>query len=557
MNITVTNYRGVARADLELSGIALVGGPNAAGKSSTAQAVGAALCGETLPIRGLKSSQAGVLVRGGTASGSVEIASETGRTVIDWPKGKATTEGQPPVASPFAAGLRTVIELPMKERSEVLSRYLKSEPTRQDLEAAIAELELSEDHMSKLWNTIQQQGWDGAHAGAKEKGAKLKGQWEDITNERYGSKKASNWVPEDWQPDLDGASEDDLQARVTDARDALEGAIAAEAVSGARIQELETRANLVGGLKEQLEQAKSIRDQVGKDLENARAEVGKLPQPVQMKSMNCPHCHKPVAVVDGKLLPAAEPTPEGEIKARQKAIDEAKMQVTIVGADFDKAAESCRNKARDLDQAESAAKELKECQAQAEQAAAGDVDACRNELARAESRLKAWQRKYNADHRQASIQANQLIADALAPEGVRLKKLETALGAFNKQLAGICDSAAWGQVTVDKELEASLNGTPYFLLSESEKWRVRVSLQLVMAAMDGSAAVVIDGADVLVDRALRNGLFGVLVDLDAQALVCMALRGPDELPDLDGNGIGRAYWLADGVLVGRSEAVDG
>jgi hypothetical protein len=593
----ITNFRGAASAEFSIDNITLIGGPNAAGKSSIAQAVGAALTGEPLPIRGLKASQAGVLVRGGTAAGQVAMCGPSGMVTIDYPKGKVATEGRPPFASPFAAGLRTVIELPVKERSEILSKYLKSEPTRQDLEAAISDLDLAPEHLEKLWNAVQQQGWDGAHAAAKEKGAKLKGQWEDITAERYGSKKAETWLPGEWEPDLDGSSEDDLKARVTDARDALEAAIAAQAVDSSKLADLEALWARLPELRRHAEEAAQVRDNVTAvvaghretlqelkpkpelldQVEAARKAVQAVPPATKGSTLACPHCHGSVSMLDGRLIPAAAQISDEEVeRLKQQMLDaqfklgeaeramkselearrgQAITRLEDAEKDLAKAAEAAAGKASELARAEAADRELAERREQP-QGDVQDVDVCRNELARAEARLKAWQRKSQADNRHASIVANQFIADALAPEGVRLKKLEKSIGEFNRCLALICASAGWGTVTMDRELEASLNGTPYYLLSESEKWRARVSLQLAMAGLDGSEAVVIDGADILVDRQLRNGLFRSL-ELH-NALVCMAMRGPDELPDLDGHEMGHAYWMGPGGhLVSRSQALAG
>ena len=86
-----------------------------------------------------------------------------------------------------------------------------------------------------MWQIIEAQGWDGAAKQAKEKGANLKGMWEQITGDRYGSKKAENYIPENWMPDLDGASDESLQADLTDARGVLEGCIASEAVDDALV----------------------------------------------------------------------------------------------------------------------------------------------------------------------------------------------------------------------------------------------------------------------------------------------------------------------------------
>ena len=64
-------------------------------------------------------------------------------------------------------------------------------------------------------------------------------------------------------------------------------------------------------------------------------------------------------------------------------------------------------------------------------------------------------------------------------------------------------------MTVTEEGQVSLgtgNGKrPALLCSESERWRAQASIQLTLAALTGSGAVVLDRGDIL-DEAGREGL---------------------------------------------------
>jgi hypothetical protein len=548
MNLTITNFRGIAQAAFDLTGIVLVGGPNAAGKSSVAQATAAALTGNPLPIRGMKSSQAGCLVRSGAAKGSVVATGTAGEITIDWPKAKATTTGQPPTASEIAAGLCCVLNLPAKERAEVLGRYLKADPTMADLDAALADLSLPAASLEKIWQAIQAQGWDGAHKAATEKGAQLKGAWREVTGEQHGAKKAPEWLPEGWADDLAAADEKQLQQAVANARAEVENRIANAAISADRRKELEERAGQLKALEQQFADAGKLRDDMAAFLNEARQELAALPSTSQINSLSCPHCHKTVAMVNGALMKAADRIPEKEIEERRSARQAVQDKIVAGEQDFSRAVTALADVARRLEEAEAAKKELAK-----PTTGGGNPEEAREALALAETRLKAAQRKLSADHKHASIEANQKIADALDRDGVRLTKLTGALAAFNTKIAEVCWLAGWKPVAVDKELDASYGGTPYHLLSKSERWRARVALQLGMSALDGSQFVIIDGADILVDRALRNGLFRVLQTMGVPALVTMALPEPEALPDLAKAGVGTSYWVKDGVLIPRAE----
>jgi P pilus assembly chaperone PapD len=83
---------------------------------------------------------------------------------------------------------------------------------------------------------------------------------------------------------------------------------------------------------------------------------------------------------------------------------------------------------------------------------------------------------------------------------------------------------------------------------------VRVLLQIWMAQADNSAAVIIDGADIVVNRPLRNGLFNLLRKVDLPALVTMALPGDARenrklFPDLKKAKRGVSYWIENNELV--------
>lgn len=554
MRVNVRNFRGAAEASFPLEKIVLVGGNNAAGKSSLAQAIGAALTGSAVPIRGVKKNEAGVLVRAGSADGSAAIEGAEGSVAVAWPSAKVKTDGAPPVATVFAAGLSSLIHLADKDQAPLLAEYLGSNPTRADLEKALAGEDLKTEHIDQMWQVIEAQGWDGAHKGAKEKGAKLKGQWEEITGDRYGKKKAESWVPEQWEPDLDGESEEALQSAVTAARDALEGAIAAEAIDDNAAAELERLAAEIPALEEAKGAALIVRDEVAESLEIAVADLAALPEAKQAHALTCPHCQKAVAMTRGELTPAAEPLPAAEIEARQKAIDEARETVATAQKSAQAAERAVSGATSKLEEALAAERELA---AQPEKpTGAGEVDACRNALQEAEGRLDAWQRKTAADNRHMNIGVNARIADALAPGGLRQTVLAKALKVFNSEAADLASAAGWPHVALDDELVARYGGTPYALLSKSERFRVRVVLQVVMAKRDKSAAVLIDGADILADRQHRNGLFGMLAAEGLPAVVTMAFAAPDDMPNIDAAGIGRAYWIdAGGILRPRAEAV--
>jgi len=548
MQIEIKNYRGCQSAAFALEQITLIGGGNAVGKSSITQAVGGVLTGNPLPLRGVSKNSAGQLVRSGTAAGSVELIQGDSSTEITWPNAKVKTTGTPPQATEYAVGLSCVLNLPAKDRSAALAQYLKAEPTREDFDKGLASLDLPADLLDQLWQGIEATGWDGALKNVKEKGARLKGQWEQITGQRYGSKKADNYIPDGWEPELDGLSGEALEADLNDARQLLEAAIAADAIDDSKRAELEEQADQITGLKEQIATLEAEVDEAQQKRDAARKELQALPRAEQASPLTCPCCEKPL-LFEGGALVKAKPLSADEVWQRQQAISDMQDECDEAQIEFENAQNVLNDHRNKLHQAQKASKELEQMQQAPDDA--GDIDQAREQVNHCESRLHAWKQKTEADGRHMNIGINAELAKQLAPDGIRRQKLVAALETVNGGMARMSEASGFGVVALDDELSASLNGTPYHLLSKSERWRVRVTLQLWMASADGSAAVIIDGADILADRELRNGLFAVLQAIDKPALVTMALADSDLLPDLAAAGLGASYWVKNGVMVAK------
>ena len=593
MQIQIQNFRGIASATLDLSKICLLAGPNEAGKTSAAQATAAAFTGEPIPIKGIKKTEAGRLVRSGTAKGGVDLTGPNGTVNISWPSAKVKSEGQAPYASPFAAGLQTIApaernSLDDKERIKVLTEYLKATPTRADLDRQLAGMGLSVEVINQLWELIEKQGWDNAAAQIKEKGARLKGQWENTTGARYGTKIAESWIPDGYDNELMGQSEATLAAIVTDARDSLEAAISATAVDDSKQAENEALAALLPGRKidllaaenakidpalaHQLTECQEAIASISAKRDEMNAELKALPQPTQQTGMECPECKAILKVEGGKLHQVTGQLSESEIASRQAAIDELQERIRTTNDAIGKHMEAAANiKKRNADLETARLLKIQEYKRLVEESeAAGaqpapvaatggvSVDDCRTTLAQAEIRLKAYQAKFGADRLHVAITQNAQLLAHIAPEGIRGDVLAKALKGFNESLAPFCKAAGWKPVMLESDFMPTYGGTIYLLLSESAKFRVRVILQIGMALADKSQAVIVDAADIL-DKGGRNGLFKALQACKVPALVCMTMdacteQGKPEsfnVPNLSKAGLGVSYWIGGDAMAGE------
>lgn len=572
MQVAIQNYRGLASASLDLSRLCLLAAPNAGGKTSAAQALSAALTGDPVPIRGVKKSSAGLLVRAGTASGSVVLTTEEGRTEIQWPSAKVKTEGNAPFASHFAVGLQTIVNLEEKERVKVLTEYLKATPAKTDLANQLKPMNYNDAKIDRIWAEIERLGWDGLQKHYETERAGYKKVWMDVAGEQYGSKKAESWMPEGWEHDLEGKSEDTLQAVVTDARDALEAAIAADAVDDSKRADVEALAGLLSGrnidavaaesatidpaLKNQLEECNGMIATMAENRDDLNKKLQALPSAKQQSGMSCPDCGAVLQVQGGILEKAATLTDE-EMASRQEAIAEIEKQIVSVSSAIAKHMEAAARIKGQINEAEASRMQkiteckrlVKESEAAAKElekpvAAASNisVEDCRTTVKKAESRLKAFTQKTKATLQHRCVEALEKLIPLIAPEGIRGDVLVKALKTFNESLAPFVKIAGWNPVTLESDFMPTYGGTQYELLSESEKFRVRVVLQVGMARIDRSEALVIDAADIL-DKNGRNGLFKAVKSTGLPAFVSMTIDDKSLVPNLAKAGIGVSYWI--------------
>lgn len=544
MKLTINNYRGIESAEIEMDKITLVAGPNAAGKTSVAQALTSLVTGNVLPLPELIKSDAGMLIRTGAAPSEISLMDEEGESVITYPKAELSTKGEPMSASEVACGVQSVATMPAKARSEYLADLLGTAPTKEALLAALAAIDAKPEHGEKLWETIEIEGWDGAWAKTKEKGAGQKGAWQEVTGgENYGKTKAESWLPEGWTTDLDGASEESLTAKVVETREYAEAAVAVVAVDADLRERLEKEAKEVATLQKREAEAGKAVLEVQKKIDEAVGKQAGLPKPQSdEKTTPCPECDAPVVIQGDILVKPAVPN-EKENAKREKALVAAAEVIKNNQKAYDDLMVTLNGFRHRLADAINATSELNDLPAgDAKAQSTESIEATRSAVDAAERALDAFTRKTRAHALHGSIVLNTAVVALLAPGGLRKDALESALGAFNKGLVAYSEDATWPTVHMADDLSITYDGRPLMLCSMSEQYRARVILQLACAEIDGSDVVVIDGADIL-DKGGRNGLFRVLSCEEYTVLVCMTIPDKEDMPDLQAWSYGNSYWL--------------
>jgi hypothetical protein len=272
--------------------------------------------------------------------------------------------------------------------------------------------------------------------------------------------------------------------------------------------------------------------------------------------MPCPHCNTVLQVSGGALTLAATLKP-AEIEMRQSNIDGQQRKLDGVNEAISKhmaSVSSIQANIREQEQANgqavtNALRLLGECtsaQQELDKPVAGkselSVDDCRRTRSVAESRLSAFQRKTKADFNHKCVESLERLIPLIAPEGIRGDVLARALKDFNTSMEKFSTAAGWRSVALESDFSPTYGGTIYLLLSESEKFRVRVMLQIAMALLDKSQALIVDAADIL-DKGGRNGLFKAVKASGLSAMIAMTIDSKDLVPNLGKAGIGTSYWI--------------
>lgn len=533
MNLTIKDFRGISDLSATIDGILLVAGPNGAGKSSACAAIAACLTGDLLPFQGVTKAKAALLVRDGGASASATLTGPDGGAAVTWPDCQRAEKGRAPWASPVAAGLVNPLAMAPKERAAWLIGLIGAMPSCAALTEAWKATGASMNDCGQMWTAIESRGWEAAHAEAKEQGAKYKGAWERVTGARYGSAKAAAWRPEGWRSGIDALGLDELS------RNAEAAAARQDEVRKAALVGETKRADYQAALSRRqaalstLDHAKGYAGAAQKALDAARAARAKFGPPAD-KVWECPCCGEKVALIEGDLceLPsdAADPEDiaaadlairEAEADLRAKAAKVATLEIDIAAGDKAEAALAAMPALPD-------AAEMARIKTAADEA--GQM-----------LRMKRLVAEAGELHEKITRQVE--IVRLLAEDGLRQTALVAALSGFAETLSEITQFAGWRPVYVDADMSLSYGGRPVSLCSAGEQYRVRCVLQIAAARRDGSALVILDGADIL-DKPGRNGLMKALAGMSA--VIGMTMRA-DEVP-AKLLACGRAVWVGDEPL---------
>lgn len=560
MHIETVNTRGVrAPTRIALDRITALCGPVGAGKSSLMMTTAACLMGRPVPgsAKPAKADMAAFLSHGAQEAQAV-LAADTGSTTLRWPTGTVLAKGrQTPTASESACGLISVLEMRAADRADALARALKTAPTAEELTQELAAAGLDTTTIEAVVTDVSRGGWDGAHQSWIAVGREAKRAWEKIASgHNYGSKIAAEWRPVGWEPDLSGRRLSDLEQDVAAAKAAFDQAQRTVNANEARLAELSGQISQMDGARRSVQEATSGLDAAMREVESARQRLDETPRPVT-GGHPCPHC--------GHVLTGAGPYQEASmmgpeermaIESRHDAAKKALATADTAAREATARERSARDRLQVLERGKTEFEETMRARRAPVAGDALDESAIRAEVDRAELRLKAWSAKHAADAEHGKILDASAIVKLLSPDGVRKRKLTQTLEVFNDRLSALCEDAGIGKVQITDGLGATFDGRQYNDLSTGEAFLCRATVQVSIALLDGSEAVLID-VDRPLDATSINGVIGLLDVVTTSdsspisfGLLALTLTRPAQAPDLslieDNSCV--SYWVEGGVV---------
>lgn len=539
--------------------VVVLAGPNGAGKTSIIESVRFALTGD-MPRVDLKK-EAGALVSEGAKTGHIGVMWEGGEAVVALPDCKLVTgkSGDIHAAMPFLTDMHVFANVAPNDRRSFLFNLTGVSASGTEVAQRLLDRKADQKKVDAVVPLLRS-GFPEAAKYAATKATEAKGAWRAVTGETYGAKKADTWKAEaglnvDANAESSaraqlGLLDEDLQAE-NQKLGKLQASISAAAEKAKRSGELREKADKKARIVAKLEKDRAERDELKAKVETTKQKAHAVKDTSTVCS--CPECGAELIFGQGRLVP------RGDLRGDENAqVDLAKYEQALTIME-----NSVKNGERDLAAANEAAAALAEIEEDAAQVSTDEIDACKARILEIRKNIEAGRARLDdirsemrkaaesdsktkkaAEHH-ADVRGWDLIADALAPDGIPGELLAKALKPVNDMLAQSAADTGWAQVTIDADMAIRAGGRPYALLSESEQWRTDAMLTAAIAQLSGVKLAMFDRFDVLdlEGRAEALGWFDVMADNGELETLIVAgtLKALPKLPERF-----QAFWVEGG-----------
>lgn len=519
-NLKISNYCGLRHLDVKLQKpVLLVAGANGSGKSSLQDAVRMALLADLGRVGLKKDSPA--LIREGADTAAISLTNADGDeyAVTIGRNGKITDSQAGRAADtvlPFLLDMTAFTKADSNGRRLLLAEITRTMPTPDLIANRLHERGCESDKVANV-TLLLRAGIDAACKHAKQAATEAKGAWRAVTGETWGAQKAGNWQAA--APDVD-ADEDLAFNRELDELEAVlatnvrqltlaEDTLAREAQNATKRNVYKDNAGKLDRLEKKLAvDEKDLRAWEEK-LEAAQAKAAGKPVP---KLFACPCC-------EAKLYHDARRPDAALLEWKddgQAPTPEALAAITSIEHSINLYRSAVANDKRDIEAAKQAAAMLAALpEPENVDAIQVNIVSLRERVTAIRADIKAVTAKadeHNAKVREAAQAASKTakaagyhadvmawskIADALSPDGIPAELIAGALKPVNERLRQSAADTGWMQVAIDADMNATANGRPYAMLSESEQWRCDAMITEAIAHISGQQLMMLDRMDVL------------------------------------------------------------
>jgi hypothetical protein len=333
----------------------------------------------------------------------------------------------------------------------------------------------------------------------------------------------------------------DIEKKIASLQNERDESIAQTAVDDSEIKRLKQYSDGLKTAQSIYDNSKTEIEKISNKIESLRSKIPEIPV---LNDQPCPHCDKPLSIINGKIMQGGAVKKDDIDKAKKEKADIEK-QISELNKKKDSYNSDYQKSISLLSECKEASKKLKTIGSQKKQSGR-TTEEIETEIDGYHYDINMITAKSEADKYHQQIERNAIICDALAPEGLRKTALESGLSKFNDALAVICKIAKWGSVIVANDLSTEYNGRNYEALSQSEKYRVRTTLQIAIAGIDNSDIVIFDGADMLM-KSGRNGLISAVLKSGIPAIICMSFIDRKDVPNMSKVG-GTSIWVENGEV---------
>ena len=523
MKLEIKNLYGFDDAEVNLPpGPVMITGKNSAGKTSIAKIMAALLSHDDNPSH-IAATQKKSYIKDGNADGYAVLDE------VKWQPGSAGISAPAnvkPAASKHAVGLVpfTGYQRSQAQRAALWEDLVLPDNPRELLESRWT---LPSKQLEAVLDAIEKSDWQTAAKMYEDQRRDQKRRWQEITGETYGAKKAASWTPNNWTPELDGASEEELMAELVNAKDNLTMITSVQAVSASQIEDarhirdaiLPVHEKELEGLQKKASEMEAKRNEMDVKLTTGRKKIREVDEWMEnakkqieaIPPYHCPKCNTGLDFKANRVVEWQKPSDE-RIKDLVAKTEEYKPklltlkdEIAGLSSDLDLLKQRYSSVYSELNEKKGEItglrKQAKHADAQVAEAADETQRTAAETLVRTRGQLlDAFKAKEQAQQIHDNVVLLDEVCSLLGPNGARATHLEQNLDSMRLVLDKVVKVTGWLPIRIETDYSVTSNGRPIQLCAKNEQLKAQWALQFASAYYARDKWLILDEADTLRDE---------------------------------------------------------